>query len=203
MTNLERIEDDDPASGVARLLNQDAVKVIDRMTIATETLLTSKGASAIESARVLADGCRRLATIFRLFSALLAESTAPNPENAAPEPRQTVSVLSFPPFQLDLVNETLWRNDVEIPLQAKRFKILRYLAEHAQRLVTQRELIEAIWGKVVVSESLLRTHVRQLRQALGDGVVQTINARGYRFVPAVHRVDRMASRQPRSRGPAE
>src|SRR5262249_38653036 len=97
-------------------------------------------------------------------------------------------VLSFPPFRLDPGDERLWRDDREIALRRKPFAILRYLAEHPQRLVTQRELVEAVWGKVAMSESLLRTHIHELRQHIGDGIVETVVGRGYRFTPEVARL---------------
>src|SRR5262249_14792983 len=97
-------------------------------------------------------------------------------------------VLSFPPFRLDPGDERLWRDDREIPLRRKPFAILRFLAENPQLLVTQRELVEAVWGKVAMSESLLRTHIHELRQNVGEGVVETVVGRGYRFIPKVAQV---------------
>jgi len=59
---------------------------------------------------------------------------------------------------------------------------------HPRRLVTQEELIDAVWGKVAMSESLLRTHVRAVRQALGDDtLIETVTRRGYRFLSDVAR----------------
>ena len=57
-------------------------------------------------------------------------------------------VLSFPPFRLDVADERLWKNGTEIKLRRKPFAILKYLAMHPRRLVTQEALIEAVWGKV-------------------------------------------------------
>src|SRR3954466_7000330 len=73
-------------------------------------------------------------------------------------------MLSFPPFRLDLRDERLWKDDKVLSLRRKPFAILKHLVERPQRLVTHNELVEAVWGKVVISESLLRTHVRDLRQ---------------------------------------
>ena len=93
------------------------------------------------------------------------------------------AVLSFPPFRLDLTQERLWKGDVELRLRRKPFAILRYLAQHPRQLVTHSELVEAVWGaKIAMSESLLRTHVRDLRSVLGDDVIETVVGRGYRFV---------------------
>src|SRR6266849_2825788 len=94
-------------------------------------------------------------------------------------------LLSFPPFRLDLDAERLWRDDKEVPLRRKPFAILRYLVQNPQRLATHAEIGEAVWGKIAMSESLLRTHVHDLRGALGEGVVETVVGRGYRFVAEV------------------
>jgi DNA-binding winged helix-turn-helix (wHTH) protein len=98
-----------------------------------------------------------------------------------------IAVLSFGRFRLDLTNEILWRGTQQLPLCPKPLSILRYLAEHPQRLVRQQELVEGVWGRVVTSESLLRTHVCTLRQVLGEGVIETVIRRGYRFVLDVTR----------------
>jgi DNA-binding winged helix-turn-helix (wHTH) protein len=95
-------------------------------------------------------------------------------------------VLSFPPFRLDVADERLWRDGTEIKLRRKPFAILKHLAMHPRRLVTQEELVEAVWGKVAMSESLLRTHVRAVRLALGDDtLIETVTRRGYRFLSDV------------------
>jgi DNA-binding winged helix-turn-helix (wHTH) protein len=91
-------------------------------------------------------------------------------------------MLSFPPFRLDLESERLWKHDEELRLRRKPFAILRYLVQNPQRLVTHADIIQAVWGKIAMSESLLRTHVRDLRQVLGEGIVETVVGRGYRFV---------------------
>src|SRR5712675_836678 len=98
-------------------------------------------------------------------------------------------VLSFPPFRLDVADERLWRDDTELKLRRKPFAILKYLATHPKRLVTQDDLIEAVWGKVVMSESLLRTHMRDLRQVIGDSIIETVVGRGYRFIADVCELD--------------
>jgi len=98
-------------------------------------------------------------------------------------------VLSFPPFRLDLDSERLWKNGEELKLRRKPFAILRHLVQHRDRLVTHAEIVEAVWGKIAMSESLLRTHVRDLRQGLGEGVIETVVGRGYRFLPEVAHVD--------------
>jgi DNA-binding winged helix-turn-helix (wHTH) protein len=103
---------------------------------------------------------------------------------------KTHTELLFPPFRMDVANERLWKEEQAIPLRPKTFAILRHLAEHPGRLVTKDELLRAVWGETRVSEEGLRDYVREIRQALQDDAevpqfVETVQGRGYRFLPAV------------------
>ena len=94
-------------------------------------------------------------------------------------------VRLFGPFRFDVGDQRLFKDGKEVKLRRKPFAILRYLTTHPQRLVTQEELVDAVWGKIAMSESLLRTHVSDVRRAVGDGAVETVVGRGYRFLFAV------------------
>ena len=96
----------------------------------------------------------------------------------------------FAPFRLDPVSQQLWRGEELVALRPKLFAVLRRLLEHAGRLVTREELRAAVWPTTVVSESVLRGTIRELRDALGDDAtaarfIETVPHRGYRFVAAV------------------
>ena len=54
--------------------------------------------------------------------------------------------LTFDEFTLDLVRCVLLRGAVELPLRRQSFEVLRYLAEHAGKVVSSDELIEALWS---------------------------------------------------------
>jgi DNA-binding winged helix-turn-helix (wHTH) protein/tetratricopeptide (TPR) repeat protein len=110
----------------------------------------------------------------------------------------------FPPFRLDPVNQCLWRfsataDDERILLPPRAFDVLRYLVAHAGRLVTQEELLEAVWQDTYVQPEVLRNHVFTIRRVLGDSpteprFVETLPRRGYRFIAAVS--DRAAAEPP-------
>jgi DNA-binding winged helix-turn-helix (wHTH) protein len=106
-----------------------------------------------------------------------------------PSHRDQRAVLSFPPFRLDVAEERLWKNGRELYLRPKPFAILRYLTRHPRRLVRQSEIVDAVWGKIAMSESLLRTHVHDLRHVLGEHVIETVTGRGYRFLVDVSEID--------------
>jgi DNA-binding winged helix-turn-helix (wHTH) protein len=101
----------------------------------------------------------------------------------------------FHPFQLDKVNQCLWRrteagDDERTRLTPKAFDVLRYLVEHAGRLVTQDELLNALWPDTFVQPEVLKSHVLEIRHALGDDAknpqfIETRPRRGYQFIAPV------------------
>jgi DNA-binding winged helix-turn-helix (wHTH) protein/tetratricopeptide (TPR) repeat protein len=97
---------------------------------------------------------------------------------------------SFGPFRLDPVNQCLWREEARIPLTPKVFAVLRYLVDHPGRLVTQDELLEAIWPETYVQPEVLRRYILDLRKALDDRprdpvYIETFPKRGYQFIAPV------------------
>lgn len=94
-------------------------------------------------------------------------------------------MLVFPPFRLDSDQERLWKGETPLTLRRKPFAILRHLAAHPGKLVTHEELLRAVWHGAVISDSAMRSHLHELRQVLGEGVIETVIGRGYRFVARV------------------
>ncbi len=95
---------------------------------------------------------------------------------------RVTDVRLFGPFRLDVGEQRLWKGAEELKLRRKAFAILRFLTANPLSLVTQEAVVEAVWGKVAMSESLLRTHVSEVRRVLGEGAIETVVGRGYRFL---------------------
>src|SRR3984885_9914315 len=101
----------------------------------------------------------------------------------------------FPPFRLDTVNQFLWRRgdtgqEARILLTPKAFAVLEHLVEHAGRLVTHDEMLQAVWPDAVVEPQAVKKHVLAVRTALGDCpknslFIETLTRRGYRFIAPV------------------
>jgi DNA-binding winged helix-turn-helix (wHTH) protein/predicted ATPase len=97
------------------------------------------------------------------------------------------TVWRFGTFWLEVGNEQLWRGEQTLSLKPKALAVLRYLIEHAGQLVTKEALFQAVWPDTVVSEAVLTTCMREIRQVLGDDAkapqfVETVHRRGYRFI---------------------
>lgn len=94
--------------------------------------------------------------------------------------------LHFDRFTLDTARGVLLGPGGEIPLRPKSYEVLRYLASHPGRLVGRNELIDAVWGKAVITDDSLTQCLVEIRRALGDEartLVRTVPRRGYRFDP--------------------
>jgi DNA-binding winged helix-turn-helix (wHTH) protein/tetratricopeptide (TPR) repeat protein len=106
--------------------------------------------------------------------------------------------LGFLDYELDAANAQLRRGGQVVPLRLKAFTLLQYLAGRPGRLMTKADLLDAVWPDTAVSEWVLTTTVRELRDALGDDarqprVIETVHGRGYRFI-AEMRVSGVGSR---------
>jgi DNA-binding winged helix-turn-helix (wHTH) protein/tetratricopeptide (TPR) repeat protein len=96
----------------------------------------------------------------------------------------------FHSFRLDVVNHCLWNGEDRVPLTPKAFDVLRYLVEHADRLVTQDEILGALWPETYVNPEVIKKYVLGIRKALGGrhekpGFIETFPRRGYQFVAPV------------------
>jgi len=88
---------------------------------------------------------------------------------------------------LDEDRRELHRGATLIPVEPQVFDLLLHLVRNRGRVVTRDDLIEAVWGGRIVSESTLGSRINAARKAIGDSgeaqrAIRTIARRGFRFV---------------------
>src|SRR6202035_5889672 len=91
---------------------------------------------------------------------------------------------------LDTANHSLLRGQERVQIPPKAYDVLRYLVENAGRVVTQDELLEAVWPETYVNPEILRKYILEIRKTLGDRpdkpvFIETVTKRGYRFIAPV------------------
>lgn len=70
----------------------------------------------------------------------------------------------------------------EVPLTRREFELLAYLAGHPGRVFSRGALLDRVWGESFLgTERTVDQHVAQLRQRLGEDVIETVRGRGYRL----------------------
>src|SRR5271170_1143206 len=86
----------------------------------------------------------------------------------------------------DFGSETLrTQSGHSIALRPQAFAVLRYLVEHAGRIVTKDELMHTLWPGLVVTDDSLVQCIHEIRRAFEDNdrvVLKTAPKRGYRLV---------------------
>ncbi|MEU0022300.1 response regulator transcription factor [Streptomyces rochei] len=73
-----------------------------------------------------------------------------------------------------------------LQLPVREFMLLRYLMQHANRLVSRSELTQALWGTDNPESNTLTVHVRRIRSRLREGggsccTIDAIRGMGYRL----------------------
>ena len=116
----------------------------------------------------------------------------------------TCKSLRFEAFTLDLVRLCLDGPPGQIDLRRKSFDVLRYLVEHAERVVTKEELIKAVWPDVTVGDESLTQCISEVRRALGEQshrIIKTVPRRGYLFNVPISRSDTIEGQNPNDANP--
>ena len=96
----------------------------------------------------------------------------------------------FEDLVLDPDRRELRRGDAVIAVQPQVFDLLEYLIANRDHVVSKDDMLEAVWGGRIVSESALTTRINATRTAIGDDgdqqrLIRTLPRKGIRFVGLV------------------
>jgi TolB-like protein len=91
---------------------------------------------------------------------------------------------------LDCDRREFTRGSAVVAMGPQVFDVLTYLLRHRDRVVSKDDLLAAVWGGRIVSESTMTSHINAVRKAIGDSgeeqrLVRTIVRKGFRFVGEV------------------
>lgn len=74
-------------------------------------------------------------------------------------------------------------DDMPIEMTKMEFDLLTLLAESPNRAFSREEILNKVWGfENFPTTRTVDTHVLQLRQKLGEGLIETVRGVGYRLV---------------------
>jgi two-component system, OmpR family, response regulator len=93
---------------------------------------------------------------------------SPEAETAA-APSDAQTVLRVGPLELNLLDRTAKRGDRNIDLRPREFRLLRYMMERSDKLLTRAKLLQEVWNyKFVPQTNLVDVHMGRLRRKV-DG----------------------------------
>ncbi len=96
----------------------------------------------------------------------------------------------FDRYELDSEQQTLLLEGQAVHIRPLSFRVLQFLLAHAGELVSQDQLLQAVWKRQAVSSSAVAQTIRDIRALLQDSAqsprfIQTEHKRGYRFIASV------------------
>lgn len=77
-------------------------------------------------------------------------------------------------------------NQIPVRLTSLEFKLLSYLIQNSDRLITKQEIFENVWEDKFTGDSTLNVHIRKIREAIerepsNPEYVLTVWGDGYKF----------------------
>jgi len=98
-------------------------------------------------------------------------------------------LASFGDVRVDFVSMELVRKGAEVRLTATEFKLLAFLLQNPKRVISRKELLNAIWGyRTDPATRTVDVHISKLRRKVERDPANPIHLRtvpcfGYKFVP--------------------
>ena len=79
------------------------------------------------------------------------------------------------------------RDGVPCSLEPQVFDLLEFLIRNRDRVVSKKDVLNAVWGGRIVAGTALDTRVSAARHAIGDNgaeqrLIRTIRTKGFRFI---------------------
>ena len=90
-------------------------------------------------------------------------------------------------LRTDPANKTVFVNGTEKKITSIEFKLLDYLIENRNRLVTKNEIFDKVWNDKFTTDGTLNVHIRKIREAIEKDpqdpkYIVTVWKEGYKFV---------------------
>jgi len=97
---------------------------------------------------------------------------------------ELVESLQHGSLRVDPERHRCFIHDEEVELTAKEFDLLLRLMRRPGRVMTREHLLDEVWGSdITVTTRTIDTHMKRLREKLGDAaaLIETVRGVGYRF----------------------
>ncbi len=94
---------------------------------------------------------------------------------------------SFYNYKLDTCSHELLHQGEVVKIKPLIYKLLIYLLENPDRVLSRDELIRHVWNSRIISDSSISAAISNARHAIGDSgtrqkIIKTVSSYGYRFI---------------------
>lgn len=107
-------------------------------------------------------------------------------------PTPKMDVLKYENLELDLQAYELKMDNHIVPLSAKEFEVLRFLARHPNKVLTRSQIFENVWGIDEYGDiNTVTVHINKIREKIEKDpsnpfYIKTVWGVGYKFVGVKH-----------------
>jgi DNA-binding response OmpR family regulator len=113
----------------------------------------------------------------------------------------TDTVLRVGPLELDLIDRTVRRDDREIDLRPREFRLLKYMMQRNGKLLTRATLLKDVWNyKFVPETNLVDVHMGKLRRKVDapnePPMIRNVRGVGFVLSPASFQQSSSTATQP-------
>ena len=95
------------------------------------------------------------------------------------------AVITAGNLRMDFTNGIIEKNGKPVGLNAKEYHILKYLSENAGRVVTKKQIYQAVWqDEYIYDDNTIMVQISHLRSKIDDDEnkhIDTLVGIGYRF----------------------
>jgi len=165
---------------------QDVCREIKQMSPALPVVVSRAKSDVLDKGVLLEMGADDYVTkpfsprelLARVRSAMRRSTRAPSGDVAA-----------FGDVRVDFAKMELSRNGRPVQLTAQEFKILKFMLQNPERVISREELLNMVWGyQNYPSTRTVDNHILKLRQKLEKDPAnpvhfRTVHSSGYKFVP--------------------
>src|ERR1017187_5624964 len=101
----------------------------------------------------------------------------------------STETFKFGDVKVDFTKMELWRDGKPVQMTSQEFKVLKFMIQNAERVLSREELLNHVWGyRNYPSTRTVDNHILRLRQKLEKDPAnplhfRTLHSSGYKFVP--------------------
>lgn len=93
---------------------------------------------------------------------------------------QLENIVSIEDIKLYLTKNLVYKQGVQIKLTSLELKLLKYLIINKNKILSKEMILNNVWGlNYFGSDRTVDTHIRRLREKLGDSLITTYRGIGY------------------------
>jgi DNA-binding winged helix-turn-helix (wHTH) protein len=130
-------------------------------------------------------------TLEKIIDGIRGSTTRPAVSGSAPTiirtsvetrsgPSEAQTMLRVGPLELNLLDRTAKRGERRLDLRPREFRLLRYMMERSDKVLTRAELLQKVWNyKFVPQTNLVDVHMGRLRRTV-DGPNEPMMIRSVR-----------------------